>query len=78
MFPLATINIIVTGGAILLVQSLFNLKSGTPLGLQPLAIIAIINIVLFVVLLLVLPLIKGLGRFDNELKARGLDIRGGN
>jgi len=78
MFPLATINIIVTGGAILLVQSLFNLKSGTPLGLQPLAIIAIINIVLFVVLLLVLPLIKGLGRFDDELKARGLEIKGGN
>lgn len=78
MFPVATINIIITAGAILLVQSLFNLKSGTPLGLQPLAIIAIINIVLFVALLLVLPLIKGLGRFDDELKARGLDIKGGN
>lgn len=78
MFPLATLNIIITAGEILLVQSLFDLKSGTLLGLQPLAIIAIINIVLFVALLLVLPLIKGLGRFDNELKARGLDIRGGN
>ena len=78
MFPLATLNIIITAGEILLVQSLFDLKSGTLLGLQPLAIIAIINIVLFVALLLVLPLIKGLGRFDNELKARGLDIRGVN
>ena len=78
MFPLATLNIIITAGEILLVQWLFDLKSGTLLGLQPLAIIAIINIVLFVALLLVLPLIKGLGRFDNALKARGLDIRGGN
>ncbi|MFL2640797.1 MAG: NADH-quinone oxidoreductase subunit NuoH [Dehalococcoidia bacterium] len=68
MFPLATINIIITAGEILIVQSLFNINSGTALGLQPLAIIAIINIILFLGLLVALSFVKGLGQFDHQLK----------
>ena len=78
MFPLATINIIITAGEILFVQSIFNVNPGAALGLQPLAVIAIINIILFVCLLVALSFVKGLGQFDHQLKGYAQNIEGVN
>ncbi len=78
MFPLATINIIITAGEILFVQSIFNINPGNALGLQPLAIITIINIILFAGLLVILSFVKGLGQFDKGPKRYVPDIEGVN
>ncbi len=69
LFPLATVNILVTAGEILAMQALFSLEPGEALPVAALTIIAIINIVLTIGLLAMLSRVRGLARFDSQLAA---------
>ncbi len=69
LFPLATINILVTAGEVLAMQALFSLEPGEALPVAALAIIAVINIGLTVVVLALLARVPGLAKFDQQLAA---------
>ena len=69
LFPLATINILVTAGEVLAMQALFSLEPGEALPAAALAIIAVINIGLTVGVLALLGRVPGLAKFDNQLAA---------
>ena len=67
LFPLATLNILVTAGEILAMQALFSLEPGEALPVAALAIIAVINIGLTVIVLALLSRVPGLAKFDQQL-----------
>ena len=69
LFPLATINILVTAGEVLAMQALFSLEPGEALPAAALAIIGVINIGLTVGVLALLGRVPGLAKFDNQLAA---------
>ena len=67
LFPLATVNILVTAAEILIVQALFSLDPGEGLPMGALGLMAVVNIGLTIVVLALLTLIPGLKRFDSQL-----------
>ena len=69
LFPLATVNILVTAGEVLAMQALFSLEPGEALPTAALAVIAVINIGLTVVVLAFLSRVPGLAKFDQQLAA---------
>ena len=67
LFPLATVNILVTAGEVLAMQALFSLEPGEALPTAALAVIAVINIGLTVVTLALLGRVPGLAKFDQQM-----------
>ncbi len=67
LFPLATVNILVTAAEVLVAQALFSLDPGEGLPIGALALIGVVNIGLTIVVLALLTLIPGLKRFDSQL-----------
>ena len=68
MFPIATVNILITGAQILFVQQVFGILPGEALSIQALSVISVMNIGLFVLLLFILPFNKGLSEFENQMR----------
>ena len=76
LFPLATINILVTAGEVLAVQALFDLQPGELLPVAALALIGVVNIAITVGVLAVLPSLTGLRRMKNQMAAQVAPLGG--
>ena len=76
LFPLATINILVTAGEVLAAQALFDLQPGEALPVAALALIGVVNVALTVGVLAVLPSLTGLRRMKTEMSAQVAPLGG--
>ncbi len=76
LFPLATINILVTAGEVLVAQALFDLQPGEALPVAALALIGVVNIALTVGVLAVLPSLTGLRRMEAQMAVQVAPLRG--
>ena len=69
LFPVATVNILVTAAEVLAMQAMFSLEPGEALPIAALAIIGVINIGITIVVLALLSRVPGLAKFDNQIAA---------
>ena len=76
LFPLATINLLVTAGEILAAQAIFDLQPGEALPVAALALIGIVNLALTVGVLAVLPSVTGLKRVESQMAANAARVGG--
>jgi NADH-quinone oxidoreductase subunit H len=77
LFPLATLNILLTAGEVLVVQSLFSLQPGEALPPAALLAIAVVNLALTAGVLAVLPSLMGLRRAEAEARVQAQAAVGG-